>query len=247
MTMRIDIVTIFPEMFHGPLDHSIIGRARKKGIIEIHVHDLRGWTHDRHSVVDDYPYGGGAGMVMKVEPFAEAVDDLRERNPGARVALMTPQGEVFNHKTAEELSALPGLIILCGRYEGVDERVRELCVDMEISLGDFVVTGGEIPAMAVVDAVTRLVPGVVGEGESVLRDSHAERLLEHPHYTRPAEYRGLKVPDVLLSGDHGRIEKWRRRESIIRTAIRRPDLLEKAELTEEERRIAEGIVKKERA
>jgi len=160
--MRFDIVTIFPGMFAGPLDHSILWLARDKGIIEINVHDLRGWTHDRHKVTDDYPYGGGAGMVMKVEPFAEAIDELRDKNPGAKVVLMTPQGEVFNHRMARELSALPGLIILCGRYEGVDERVRALC-DMEISLGDFVLTGGEMPAMTVVDAVARLVPGVVGE------------------------------------------------------------------------------------
>lgn len=239
--MRFDIVTIFPGMVDHALGGSILGRAREKEVIEIHTHDLRSWTHDRHHTTDDYPYGGGAGMVMKVEPFAEAVDDLKEKNPSARVALMTPQGSVFNQEVAKELSTLPGLIILCGRYEGVDERVRLFC-DMEISLGDFVLTGGEIPAMAVVDAVARLVPGVVGKGESVLRDSHSEYLLEHPHYTRPAEFRGVRPPETLFSGDHKKIEAWRREQSIIRTARRRPDLIPKADLTDEERLMAERII-----
>ncbi|MGK7345838.1 MAG: tRNA (guanosine(37)-N1)-methyltransferase TrmD [Candidatus Nitrospinota bacterium M3_3B_026] len=235
---RFDIVTIFPGMFDGVFDHSIIGRAKEKGIVEINVHDLRGWTRDKHKVTDDYPYGGGAGMVMKAPPFAGAVESLRAENPGAKVVLMTPQGRLLTQKTAEEFSVLPGLVILCGRYEGVDERVRSL-VDMEISIGDFILTGGEIPAMALVDAVARLAPGVVGEAESIVRESHTGGLLEYPQYTRPAEFAGMRVPDVLLSGDHAKIEAWRRRQSIIRTARRRPDLLERAELTEEERRLAE--------
>lgn len=235
---RFDIVTIFPGMFDGVFDHSIIGRARERGIIEINVHDLRGWARDRHKITDDYPYGGGAGMVMKAAPFAGAVESLRAENPGAKAVLMTPRGDLLTQKTAEELSALPGLVILCGRYEGVDERVGSF-VDMEISIGDFVLTGGEIPAMALVDAVARLFPGVVGEEESILRESHTGFLLEYPQYTRPAEFAGMRVPEVLLSGDHAKIEAWRRRQSIIRTARRRPDLLEKAELTEEERRLAE--------
>lgn len=231
-------------MFDGPFSHSIIGRAREKGLVEIHVHDLRKWTYDKHHVTDDYPYGGGAGMVMKVEPFAEAVKELKTRNPGAKVVLMSPAGELFNQQAAKELSSLTGLIILCGRYEGVDERVSGLFCDMEVSIGDYVLTGGEIPAMALLDCVARLVPGVVGEEASIVNESHSDWLLEHPHYTRPAEFMGIRVPEVLLNGDHKKIETWRREEAIKRTAMRRPDLLEKADLTEKERAAASDLVEK---
>ena len=240
--MRFDIVTIFPEMFDGPLSHSIIGRAREKGLLTIHVHDLRKWACDKHHVTDDYPYGGGAGMVMKVEPFASAVEELKTQNPGAKVVLMTPGGELLNQQSARGLSSLPGLIILCGRYEGVDERVNGLFCDMEVSIGDYVLTGGEIPAMALLDCVARLVPGVVGDEASIINESHSDGLLEHPHYTRPAEFRDARVPEVLLNGDHKKIEAWRREESIKRTATRRPDLLEKAVLTEKERAMADSLL-----
>lgn len=234
--MRIDIVTIFPGMFRGPLSESIIGRAAGRGLIEINVHDLRAWTEDKHKITDDYPYGGGPGMVMKVEPIAKAVDDLRRDNPGAPVALLTPQGKVFNQGMARELAALPGLILICGRYEGVDERVRTHFCDMEISIGDYVLTGGEIPAMAVVDAVARLAPGVLGDSESATEESHSGYLIEYPQYTRPAEFRGLRAPEILLGGDHAKIEAWRREQSIARTARRRPDLLDKADLTEKDKK-----------
>ncbi|VAX22223.1 tRNA (guanine(37)-N(1))-methyltransferase [hydrothermal vent metagenome] len=238
--MRFDIVTIFPEMFDGPLNHSIIGRAQEKNIVNISVHNLRKWTHDKHQITDDSPYGGGAGMVMKPAPFSEAVAELKQKNEGAKVVLMTPQGEPFCDAKARKLAKLPGLIILCGRYEGVDERVR-LIADMEISIGDYVLTGGELPAMVLVDSVARLNPGVVKEAESTQKDSHAENLLEHPHYTRPPEFMGEKVPDVLLSGDHGKIEKWRREQAIIRTAQRRPDLIAKADLTNSEKELVRKI------
>lgn len=239
--MRFDIVTIFPEMFKGVFDVSIIGRAIQDGRLELKIHDLRGWTRDKHHITDDYPYGGGPGMVMKVEPFARAVEGLKTENPGAKVVLMTPQGSPLTQGTASELSKLPGLVILCGRYEGVDERVRVHFCDMEISIGDYVLTGGEIPAMALVDSVARLVPGVLGDSASTLEESHSNFLLEYPQYTRPAEYCGLKTPELLLSGNHESIEKWRREQSIRRTAERRPDLLEKADLTEAERMKAGGI------
>lgn len=242
--MRFDIVTIFPEMFDGPLSHSIIGRASEKGLLTIHVHDLRKWALDKHHVTDDYPYGGGAGMVMKVEPFASAIEELKTQNPGAKVVLMSPSGQLLSQQTARGLSSLPGLIILCGRYEGVDERVNALFCDMELSIGDYVLTGGEIPAMALLDCVARLVPGVVGEEASIVNESHSEWLLEHPHYTRPAEFRGARVPEVLLNGDHKKIEAWRREESIKKTAARRPDLLEKAGLTDKERAMADGLIEK---
>jgi len=240
--MRFDIVTIFPGMFASVFAESIIKKAVDSGVIEIHLHDVRKWTTDRHSVTDDSPYGGGPGMVMKVEPFARAVEELRELNEGAKVALLTPQGEIFTQRKAVELSGLPGLVLLCGRYEGVDERVRQSFCDMEISIGDYVVTGGEIPAMAVVDAVARLVPGVLGDERSSVEESHSNYLLEYPQYTRPAEFRGLKTPEVLLSGHHAQIEQWRKKQAIERTAQKRPDLLSRAELTDEERKIARDIL-----
>ncbi|MBI5816087.1 MAG: tRNA (guanosine(37)-N1)-methyltransferase TrmD [Nitrospinae bacterium] len=236
--MRFDIVTIFPGMFAGPLDSSIIGRARDSGKIQVNVHDLRGWTTDKHRITDDYPYGGGAGMVMKVEPFAAAVAQLKTSNPAAKVILMSPAGTVLRHSLAMELSRQSGIIILCGRYEGVDARVTGLLCDMEVSIGDYVLTGGEIPAMALVDCVARLVPGVVGEEQSTVKESHAGNLLEYPQYTRPPEFEGLKVPEILLSGDHAKIEKWRREQAIIKTARVRPALLDKAGLSEDEMRTA---------
>lgn len=241
--MRFDIVTTFPEMLSSIFASSVIGRAILDGKLEIHAHDLRSWTYDKHHVTDDYIYGGGPGMLMKVEPFAKAVEDLRGKNRGAKVVLMTPQGELLTQKMASRLSQLPGLIILCGRYEGVDERVRDNYCDMEISIGDYVLTGGEIPAMAAVDAVARLVPGVLGDSESALDESHTNSLLEYPQYTRPADFKGHKVPEILLSGHHAEIENWRRNQSIIRTAKKRPDLLARADLTKEERETAEKIVK----
>ncbi len=215
-------------MFDSIFNDSIIGKARDKNLIEICMHDLRDFTQDKHKTTDDYPYGGGAGMVMKVEPVYRAVTSLKQKNPSATTILMTPQGRKLDHKLAVELSSGGGsYIIICGRYEGFDERIRELVCDMEISIGDFVLTGGEIPAMVLIDAVGRLVPGVVGEKESTERDSHSDGLLEHPHYTRPPEFMGHKVPDILLGGHHANIEKWRYKKSIEVTKTKRADLFEK--------------------
>ena len=206
------------------------------------VHDLRGWATDKHRITDDYPYGGGPGMVMKVEPIARAIAELRTMNPGAAVALLSPQGAPFCQPMARRLSSLPGLILVCGRYEGVDDRVRQFYCDMEISIGDYILTGGEIPAMAVVDAVLRLIPGALGSQESVSDESHSNGLLEYPQYTRPAEYEGRAAPEILLSGDHAKIVAWRRREAIVKTAQLRPDLIEKAGLSGEEQQMAMKII-----
>lgn len=233
--MRIDILTIFPGMVAGPLDESIIKRARERGIARIAVHDLREYTVDRHRMTDDTPFGGGPGMVMKPEPYFRAVDSLVRGASRPRVILMDPQGKVLDQQLAWELAEEDHLILLCGRYEGVDERVRSHLVTDEISIGDYVLSGGEPAALVLTDAVVRLLPGALGDEQSPLRESFADGLLEGPQYTRPRSYRGLDVPEILLSGDHGAIEKWRRRQSLLRTAQRRPDLLEKAELTAEER------------
>lgn len=242
--LRLDVLSVHPEIFHGPFDASILGRARREGRVDIRVHDLRDWTHDRHRTTDDYAYGGGGGMVMKPEPVFAAVEALLGMPPiGADnplvpphpVLMMSPQGQRFDHAMAARLAAQTRLIILCGRYEGFDERIRSHLVTQEVSVGDFVLTGGEIPAMLVVDAVTRLLPGVVGHDEATARDSFATGLLEHPHYTRPADFRGWKVPEILTSGHHGQVEGWRRRESLRRTWERRPDLLARLELDEEAR------------
>jgi tRNA (guanine37-N1)-methyltransferase len=235
--MKFDILTLFPGMFDGPLTESILKRARENGLIEIALHNIRDWALDKHATADDAPYGGGAGMVMKVEPIAGAIEAAKEKSPNSKVILTTPCGRPFNHDVAEELSREEGLIIICGRYEGVDERVKKLFVDDEISLGDFVLTGGEIAAMVIVDAVARLVPGVLGSGDSALYDSFADGLLEYPQYTRPPEFRGEKVPDMLLSGNHAEIAKWRRKESLLRTLATRPELLEKAELSKADHKI----------
>lgn len=236
--MRIDIVTIFPEAF-APLTTSILGRARAQGLLQVVVWDLRDFTTDRHRQVDDAPYGGGAGMVMKPEPFFAAVDAIRTAARGTtpRIILTSPQGACFDHDTAHALSAEDHLIILCGHYEGIDERVREGLATDEISIGDYVLTGGELPAMVIVDAVARFVPGVVGDAQSVAADSFVEGLLDYPHYTRPPEFRGMPVPEVLLSGDHEAIRRWRHAQRLRRTMERRPDLLKAEALSEEDRRL----------
>jgi tRNA (guanine37-N1)-methyltransferase len=231
-------VTIFPEMFAGPLNQSILRRAQDKALVEIRVHDLRQWTHDRHRVVDDVPYGGGAGMVLKPEPFFEAVDALRQHD--SQVLLLTPQGERFHHATACRLVEARHLVFLCGRYEGFDERVRTLA-DREISIGDYVVSGGELPALVLIDATVRLIPGVLGDQDSAGQDSFAGGLLDHPQYTRPPLYRGLQVPEVLLSGDHEQIRRWRRKEALRRTLRRRPDLLDRAALSVEDQGLLSEI------
>ena len=223
--MTFDILTLFPSMFTGPFDDSIILRARERGQVAIDIHNIRDYAVGKHQVTDDSPYGGGAGMVMKAEPIACCLDAVRSRRPAARVVLTSPQGRPFTHAVAEELAALPGLILVCGRYEGIDERIRDLYADDDISLGDFVLTGGEIAAMAMVDAVTRLIPGVLGSDDSARADSFCDGLLEYPHYTRPPEFRGKRVPEILFSGHHDEIRKWRRKESLRRTLERRPDLL----------------------
>lgn len=235
--MRIDILTLFPEMFAGPFDASIIKRARDSGLVQIVFRNLREWGLGRHRTVDDYPYGGGAGMVMRPEPLCEAIDATRTEMGGSpRIVLLTPQGRLFSQQVANDLAAEEKLLLVCGHYEGVDERVREHAVTDQISIGDYVLTGGELPAMVVVDAVVRRLPGVLGSEESAGEDSHAQGLLEYPHYTRPPDYRGWTVPEILLSGNHAQIARWRREQMLLRTARQRPDLLAKAELSKEDRR-----------
>ncbi len=237
--MRIDVLTLFPETFSGPLQASILGRALAGGIASVELHDIRGYAHDRHGVVDDYAYGGGPGMVMKPEPLAEAIESVKAMaEPPGRVILMTPQGRLFRQEVVDELAQAERLVIVCGHYEGVDERIREHLIDDEISIGDYVLSGGEVAALVVIDAVVRRLPGTLGSADSLLEESHSDGLLEYPQYTRPAEFRGWAVPDILLSGNHGEIARWRRRQRIIRTAQRRPDLLEKACLSEDEQRLA---------
>ncbi len=234
--MRIDILTIFPGAFRGPLDESIIKRARERGIVEIYVHNIRDWATDKHRTVDDYPYGGGPGMVLKPEPIfaaTEAVARMDERR--GPIILLTPIGRTFSQEVANELAQKERLILLCGHYEGVDARVHQHLVTDEISIGDYILSGGELAAMVVIDAVVRLLPGALGDPESARRESFVEGLLEYPPYTRPAEFRGWKVPQILLSGHHQEVARWRRRQSILLTALRRPDLLAKANLTPAER------------
>jgi tRNA (guanine37-N1)-methyltransferase len=231
--MRIDVVTLFPRMFAGPLAESMLRVAQDRGAVTIRLIDLRDYTESRHRVADDYPFGGGGGMVLKPEPLFAAVDALR--GPDSRVVLLCPQGPTLTQATAARLARLEHLVLLCGHYEGVDERVREHLVDEELSIGDYVLTGGELPALVVLDAVVRLLPGVLGDPAAPAKDSFAEGRLDYPQYTRPAEFRGLAVPDVLLSGDHQRIARWRRREALRRTLARRPDLLVAAPPTDEER------------
>jgi tRNA (guanine37-N1)-methyltransferase len=234
--MKFDVLTLFPAMFDSPFAGSILGKAVERGIIDIAAHNLRDWAEGRHKVTDDTPYGGGDGMVMKPEPVAGSLAELKVCSPRAKVLLMTPQGTPFRQGDAQALSREEGLIFVCGRYEGFDERIRSM-VDAEYSLGDFVLTGGELPAMVIIDAVARLIPGVLGSSGSALGDSFADGLLEYPHYTRPVEFDGRRVPDVLLSGNHAEIARWRRRQQLKRTLRRRPDLLGRAPLSEEDRRI----------
>jgi tRNA (guanine37-N1)-methyltransferase len=241
--MKFDILTLFPGMFGGPFSESIIKRATEEGLIDIRLHDIRAYAADRHKTADDSPYGGGAGMVMKVEPLAACIEAVRKDRPNARVILTSPRGKRFDQALATELAGEEALLIVCGRYEGVDERVREFFVDDEISLGDFVMTGGELASMVIVDAVSRLIPGVLGSADSAASDSFSDGLLEYPHYTRPAEFRGSVVPEVLLSGNHGEIAKWRRRQALQRTLETRPDLLATAHLSEKEREYLEELAK----
>lgn len=243
--MKIDVLTLFPEMFEGVFGHSILKKAAEKEAVHYHVTNFRSYADNKHQTVDDYPYGGGAGMVLKPQPIFDAVQSLQSKNEGqsSRVILLCPQGERFNQKKAEELAEEKHLIFICGHYEGYDERIRENLVTDEISIGDYVLTGGELGAMVVIDSVVRLLPEVLGNQESHQQDSFSTGLLEHPHYTRPADFRGLKVPDVLMSGNHQKIEEWRVKESLRRTLTRRPDLLEHIDLTSEQQKWLEEIRK----
>ncbi len=234
--MQFDVFTLLPEIFPPYLDSSILQRARQRGLIDVRIHNIRDYTHDKHHTTDDTPYGGGGGMVMKPEPMFEAVESVLGPESGVPIILMTPQGRVFNQSIAQELSRHEKIILICGRYEGVDERIRQHLVTDEISIGDYVLTGGEIPALILIDAVSRLLPDVLGDPTGAEDDSHSNGLLEYPHYTRPPEFRGESVPDILMSGDHAKIDKWRREQSLLRTLKRRPDLLEKAELSKEDKK-----------
>jgi tRNA (guanine37-N1)-methyltransferase len=241
--VKLDIVTIFPRMVEAPLAEGIVGRAVQRGLLDVRVHDLRDHTTDRHRVVDDVAFGGGPGMVMKPEPFFRAVERIeQDRGRPDAVVLTSPDGRRFTHQQASRLSKLSHVVLLCGRYEGVDERVRRHLATEELSIGDYVVSGGELPALVIVDAVARLIPGVVGDGESVARDTFARGLLDFPQYTRPAEFRGLSVPPVLLSGHHAEIARWRRREALRRTVAERPDLLDSATLDAEDRRLVDELL-----
>jgi len=237
--VRVDVVTIFPEVFPGPLGVGVLGRARERGLVDLAVWDLRDFTADRHRSVDDIPYGGGVGMVMKPEPFVKAVDAIRAAHAGgaATVVLTTPQGARFSQAKAQALAGRSHLVVLCGRYEGVDERVVELLGADEISIGDYVLSGGELAAMVIIEAAVRLLPGAVGDAASVAQDSFSEGVLDYPQYTRPAMFRGCAVPEVLLSGHHEAIRRWRTREALRRTLLRRPDLLDEATLDEETKAI----------
>jgi tRNA (guanine37-N1)-methyltransferase len=234
--MEFDVFTLLPEVFPPYLNSSILHRARQHGLIEIRIHNIRDWAADKHHVTDDEPYGGGGGMVMKVEPVFAAVESVLGPKACCPVILLTPQGRVFSQKTAMELVQHPQLALICGRYEGVDERIREHLVTDEISIGDYVLTGGELPALILIDAISRLITGVLGDPDGAMDDSHAAGLLEYPHYTRPPEYRGWGVPEILLSGDHAKIERWRREQSLRRTLERRPDMLETAPLSDKDKK-----------
>jgi len=240
---RIEVLTLFPEAFTGYLNHSIIGRACERGIVDIKLHDIRAYSRDKHHTVDDYPYGGGAGMVMKPEPIFEAVEAVKSDIgiDNIPVMLLTPQGKLFTQDMAGHLSREQVMILICGHYEGVDERVAEHLVTEQISIGDYLLSGGESAAMVIIDCVVRLLPGAIGSDISLVEESHIGGLLEYPQYTRPPEYRGWKVPAVLLSGNHKEISSWRRNQSVIRTAKRRPDLLEKAELSEVDYQILQSL------
>ena len=241
--MIFDVLTLFPGMFESPLQESILGRAIKQKLLEVRAHNLRDWAEGKHLTTDDTPYGGGDGMVMKPEPIFRAIADLKKQAPTAKVLLMTPQGVPFRQQHAVELAGESNLIFLCGRYEGFDERVRQTLVDGEFSIGDFVLTGGELPAMVMIDAISRNLPGVLGCSSSAESDSFADGLLEYPQYTRPSVFNGMSVPEVLLSGDHGKIVNWRREQQLLRTLQRRPELLENAALNDQDRQILEELRK----
>lgn len=243
--MQFEVFTLLPEVFPPYLESSILLRARQRGLIDVRVHNIRDYTHDRHHTTDDTPYGGGGGMVMKPEPVFEAIESVLGLGPAQPAAipviLLTPQGRVFTQRVAEELATHERIALLCGRYEGVDERIREHLVTDEISVGDYVLTGGELPALLIIDAVSRLIPGVLGDPTGAQDDSHSMGLLEYPHYTKPPQFRGWKVPEVLLSGNHARIERWRREQALARTLDKRPDMIEKAQLSEQDRAFVEGL------
>lgn len=239
--MRFDILTLFPEMFKGPFDESIIQRAQDKQLIKIVLHQIRDFATDKHHTVDDAPYGGGAGMLMKPEPLTTAIEHAKQQNPAALVVATSPAGERLDQAVVAQLAATDGLIILCGRYEGFDERIQQLYVDRSVSIGDYVLSGGELAAMVLVDAVTRLIPGVLGSEDSAANDSFSDGLLEYPQYTRPRCFLGSEVPEELLSGDHAAIAKWRRQQSLKRTLLLRPDLLQKADLSKDDHRFLSGI------
>ena len=251
--MQFEVFTLLPEVFPSYLETSIIKRARERDLINVRVHNIRDYTHDKHHTTDDTPYGGGGGMVMKPEPVFEAIETVLGLNPDPTqpepvsnipIILLTPQGRVFNQSIAQELSAHPHIILLCGRYEGIDERIREHLVTDEISIGDYVLTGGELPALILIDAIARLLPDVLGDPTGAQDDSHAMGLLEYPHYTRPPEFRGWKTPDILLSGDHAKIDKWRREQALLRTFNKRPDMLEKAELSKQDMKFVKSLKSK---
>jgi tRNA (guanine37-N1)-methyltransferase len=239
--MRFDVFTLFPSLIKPYLEESILLKARERNLLQVEVHDIRAWASDKHHITDEPPYGGGGGMVMKVGPIYAAVEDVLGAPPTCPVILLTPQGRLFTQQMAAELAQHPRLGLLCGRYEGVDERVRMGLVTHEISIGDYVLTGGELPALILIDALTRLIPGVLGDPDGAADDSHATGLLEYPHYTRPPEFRGMGIPPVLLSGNHAVIDRWRREQSLLRTYQRRPDLLETANLSEKDRKFLEKI------
>ncbi|MBI4199976.1 MAG: tRNA (guanosine(37)-N1)-methyltransferase TrmD [Chloroflexi bacterium] len=240
--MLVHVFTLFPEMFQGPFQASILKRAQAGGLLEVRLHQVRDHAHDRHRIVDDAPYGGGPGMILKPEPLFEAVESvLGTALRGMPVVLLSPQGRLFTQAEAQRLAREPAVALLCGHYGGVDERIREQLATDELSIGDYVLTGGELAAMVVVDAVSRLLPGVLGSEEAAAQDSHARGLLQYPQYTRPPVFRGWKVPEVLLSGDHGAVGRWRTVQSLRRTQERRPDLLERASLTPEERRLLDEL------
>jgi len=258
--MQFEVFTLLPEIFPPYLDNSIMKRARERGLIDVRVHNIRDYTHDKHHTTDDTPYGGGGGMVMKPEPVFEAIEtvlglsapsavegqpfDAAQGEPDIPIILLTPQGRVFNQSIAQELSQYPRIVLLCGRYEGIDERIREHLVTDEISIGDYVLTGGELPALILIDAISRLLLDVLGDPTGAEDDSHAMGLLEYPHYTRPPEFRGWKVPDELLTGAHAKIDKWRREQALLRTFNKRPDMLEKANLSKEDKKFVESLKSK---
>ena len=247
--MEFDIFTLLPEVFPAYLNSSILKRAQQNGHIHVNIHNIRDWARDKHHVTDDTPYGGGGGMIMKPNPVFEAIEEVIGSPPARPIILLTPQGRLFTQTVADELARNArdtGLALLCGRYEGLDERIRTHLVTDEISIGDYVLTGGELPAMILVDALARLIPGVLGDANGAANDSHASGLLEGPHYTRPAEFRGWEVPAVLRSGDHGKVDQWRREQALIRTFERRPEMLENTELTENDLKFLRKIEKEKR-